>query len=169
MLQLDLFTITTTEEIRLRVAAEQARMRMAAMRATAVRLQAQVLRAMQFGLWGEVVEVVVQPPRQARGKAAPQVETIPAGPLAASSVFALAAGKPALGHKLWRQPVAERAPHRIERDGDRVRVIRMLPQETDEWQERERARRARQRPPKPPKKAKTRGRKLLDLIGTAED
>lgn len=36
---------------------------------------------------------------------------------------------------------------------------------TKEDEERERTRRARQRPPKPTKRAKTRGRKLLDLIG----
>ena len=36
---------------------------------------------------------------------------------------------------------------------------------TSEDEERERQRRARQRPPRPTRKAKTRGRKLLDLIG----
>jgi len=36
---------------------------------------------------------------------------------------------------------------------------------TEEDHERERMRRAKQRPPKPPKRAKTRGRKLRDLIG----
>ena len=36
---------------------------------------------------------------------------------------------------------------------------------TIEDTERERRRRARQRPPKPTKRAKTRGRKLLDMIG----
>lgn len=57
------------------------------------------------------------------------------------------------------------APYRVERDGDRVRVVRLLPGETDEWKERERARRARQRPPKPVRRAKTRGKKLLEMIG----
>ena len=36
---------------------------------------------------------------------------------------------------------------------------------TPEKEEKERARRARQRPPRPPKGARTRSRKLLDLIG----
>lgn len=167
MLQLDLFAITTTEEIRLRVAAELARQRLAAMRACAVALSRMTLRGVQLDLWGAGVEIAARAPR--RREQPRQAETIAAGPLAASSVFALAAGKPALGHKLWRQPAAERGPVRIERDGDRVRLVRMLPQETEEWQERERERRARQRPPKPPKTAKTRGRKLLDLIGPGDD
>ena len=164
---MDLFAITTTEEIRLRVAAELARQRLEAMRACAVALSRLTLHGTQFDLWGEPVEVTAKAPRRLPVCQAQQ--TIAAGPLAAASVFALAAGKPALGHKLWRQPAAERGPVRIEREGDRVRMIRMLPQETDEWQERERARRARQKPPRPPKTAKTRGRKLLDLIGTGED
>lgn len=40
---------------------------------------------------------------------------------------------------------------------------------TEEDQERERQRRARQKPPRPPKKAKTRGRKLLDLISPEDE
>lgn len=40
--------------------------------------------------------------------------------------------------------------------------------ETEEWAEKERQRRARQRLPKPSKRARTRGRKLLDLIGQEE-
>lgn len=167
MLQLDLFTITTTEEIRLRVAAQLARQRFEALRLTAVALSRMTLRGTQFDLWGEPVEVVAKVHRRAHAQH--QAETIPAGPMAAASVFALAAGTPELGHKLWRQPVAERAPYRVERDGDCTRLVRMLPQETDEWMERERARRARQRPPRPPKTAKTRGRKLLDLIGPGDD
>lgn len=38
--------------------------------------------------------------------------------------------------------------------------------ETEEWAERERQRRARQRVPKPTKRARTRGRKLLEMIDT---
>jgi hypothetical protein len=60
-----------------------------------------------------------------------------------------------------------RPPVVIERsvsDGSTT-VTRIAPQETEEWQERERQRRARQRPPKPTKTAKTRGRKLLEMIG----
>lgn len=40
---------------------------------------------------------------------------------------------------------------------------------TAEDEERERRRRAKQRPPKPTRKAKTRGQKLLDMIGDEED
>ncbi len=57
---------------------------------------------------------------------------------------------------------------RVEREGGLVRLTRIQVQDTEAWQERERARRARQKPPKPVKKARTRGRKLLDLIGEGE-
>jgi hypothetical protein len=40
---------------------------------------------------------------------------------------------------------------------------------TDERAEQEKARRARQKPPKPVRGARTRGKKLLDLIGPNED
>lgn len=56
------------------------------------------------------------------------------------------------------------APTRVERDGDRVRVVRLLPQETEEWQQREAARRAAQKfkcpPPKPKAGTRTRGKKV---------
>lgn len=57
---------------------------------------------------------------------------------------------------------------RVERDGDRVRVVRLLPQETEEWQEKERKRRAKQRPPKPVKAAKTRGAKVRAWDGEGQ-
>ena len=60
------------------------------------------------------------------------------------------------------------APTRVERDGDRVRVIRLLPQETEEWQEKERIRRAKQRPPRPVKGAKTRGKKVRAWDGEVQ-
>lgn len=65
----------------------------------------------------------------------------------------------------------EPAPYRVERSwADGVhRVIRQRPEETVEWQEKERARRAKQRPPKPTRKAKTRSKKLLELIGEPDD
>lgn len=50
--------------------------------------------------------------------------------------------------------------YRVERDADRVRVVRVRPEETEERIEQERARRARQRPPRPTAKAKTRGKKV---------
>lgn len=167
MLQLDLFAIDKSEAIRLRVAAEQARLREAANRLVMRRIGSPLCFA-QLDIWGDVVEVCVAPPRRLV-PARKQPETIQAGPMAAASVFALAASGHALGHKLWRQPASEPAPYRVERDGDRTRLVRMRPEETEEWQERERIRRAKQRPPRPPKGAKTRGKKLLELIGPGED
>lgn len=57
---------------------------------------------------------------------------------------------------------------RVERDGDSIRVVRLLPQETAEWQEKERVRRAKQRPPKPVKGARTKSKKFKELIGGNE-
>lgn len=54
---------------------------------------------------------------------------------------------------------------RVVRDAGVTRCVRILEQDTAEWQEREAARRARQRPPKPTAKAKTKSRKLLELVG----
>jgi len=58
---------------------------------------------------------------------------------------------------------------RVERDGDRVRVVRVRPEETTWWAEREQARRAKQTPP-PPRWKKSRGARLRRLIesGLAE-
>lgn len=58
---------------------------------------------------------------------------------------------------------------RVEREGDRVRVERLRPEETKEWAEREQARRAKQTPP-PPRWKKSRGERLRRLIdsGLAE-
>ena len=56
-------------------------------------------------------------------------------------------------------------PLLISREFGRVKVVRLQPAETEEWQAKEQARRARQRPPKPVKKAKTRSKKLLEMIG----
>lgn len=100
----------------------------------------------------------------------PAAKAAPVATRAPSSVFTMAdAMKAAKGlRKHGRFGGAagfEPAPYRVERDGDLVRVVRLQPEETDEWKERERARRARQRPPRPVRKAKTRGKKLLDMIG----
>lgn len=53
----------------------------------------------------------------------------------------------------------------INRQPGFVSVRRVHYLDTAEWQEREAARRARQRPPKPTAKAKTKSRKLVDLVG----
>ncbi|MDT7834977.1 hypothetical protein [Aquabacterium sp. OR-4] len=83
---------------------------------------------------------------------------------AASSIWALAAaasrskGKARPGKP---QDIAAPAPLiRVDREDGRVRVVRLRPEETEEWAERERLRRARQRPPKPTKAAKSRGKKV---------
>lgn len=57
--------------------------------------------------------------------------------------------------------------YRVEREAGRVRVVRLRPEETEEWAERERVRRAKQRPPRPPKGAKTRGKKVRAWDGEA--
>lgn len=59
----------------------------------------------------------------------------------------------------------EKPLYRVKRQEGVIRCERILPQETDEWAEREAARRARQKPPKPGKGMKTRGAKLLEMIG----
>lgn len=58
-----------------------------------------------------------------------------------------------------------RALTRIERTDAGVRCIRILPQETAEWQIKEAARRARQTPPKPTKGVKTMGQKMAGMLG----
>lgn len=59
-------------------------------------------------------------------------------------------------------------PRLVHRDGDVVRLTRITEQETQEWQERERQRRARQTVPKPTAKAKTRSKKLLEMVGEGD-
>lgn len=53
----------------------------------------------------------------------------------------------------------------IEREAGVVRVRRIHYLDTRAWIEQEAARRARQKPPKPTAKAKTKGRKLLEMVG----
>lgn len=55
----------------------------------------------------------------------------------------------------------------VERTDGVVRVKRIQPQDTEEWQERERARRARQKPPKPT--SRTRGKKVRAWDGEATE
>lgn len=79
------------------------------------------------------------------------------------SVFDLAVLKQ-LGRKLWKQPPVGPQHYRIERDCDRVRLVSVQAHETAEWRERERRRRAKQRPPPPTKRARTKGKKLQELV-----
>lgn len=71
----------------------------------------------------------------------------------------IAVGKGATERQVRRQVIQE--------DGI-TRVVTLREQDTPEWAERERQRRARQRPPRPTKGAKTRSKKLNDLIGEDE-
>ena len=93
---------------------------------------------------------------------APPVKT-----LGVASVFALAGSLQSLGRCRATEDVAAPAPYRVEREAGRIRVVRLRPEETEEWQERERARRARQKPPRPVAKAKTRGKKVRGWDGEA--
>lgn len=88
----------------------------------------------------------------------------------AASIWALAAAVRAEPRRKRRAaPEAEaKAPtYRVERELGRVRVVRLRPDETEEWAERERQRRAKQRPPKPKLAAKTRGKKVRAWDGEA--
>jgi hypothetical protein len=57
----------------------------------------------------------------------------------------------------------------VRREGGTVVVSRLTLQETEQWKERERQRRARQVLPKPPAGAKTRSKKLLELVGNDQE
>lgn len=90
---------------------------------------------------------------------------------AAASIWDLAASLPSSPGRR-RPPAADEAPaqplYLVEREAGRVRVVRLRPEETEEWAERERARRAKQRPPRPVKAAKTRGKKVRAWDGESE-
>lgn len=90
---------------------------------------------------------------------------------AAPSIWALAAAaraEPAKRHRPAGKSAAPPAPaYRVEREAGRVRVVRLRPDETEEWAERERLRRAKQRPPRPTKQATTRGKKVRGWDGEA--
>lgn len=82
------------------------------------------------------------------------------------SIFEAAAFEPKAVRMRGAQCEAPRARKVVEIADGVHRHIALLPQETDEWAERERARRARQVPPKAPKGARTKGRKLIELVGS---
>lgn len=114
---------------------------------------------------GPPVEPFLHLVRSAAGLPAPRTDGIP-------SVFRLATAG-ALGARLFSGPprAANDGAQRVSeilRDAGVVRCTgRHYP--ADRWDaervEKERARRAKQRPPKPTRKAKTRSRKLLEIIG----
>ena len=92
---------------------------------------------------------------------------------AAPSIWALAAAARAAPRRRTSRPSKEPAivppQYRVEREAGRVCVVRLRPEETEEWAERERVRRAKQRPPKPTKQATTRGKKVRGWDGEGTD
>ena len=93
---------------------------------------------------------------------------------AVCTVFAMATAPapPRMAEGLTK-PAADSAPRfgHLAREPGITRVEGMqYPRDrwTEEKAEHERQRRARQKPPRPTRRAKTRGRKLLELIGEAE-
>lgn len=70
-----------------------------------------------------------------------------------------------------RKPEPSRVVAKVDLGNGRTKVVgaNYPPRWTEHDVEKERQRRARQKPPKPTKKAKTRGRKLLELIGDDND
>lgn len=91
--------------------------------------------------------------------AAEAAPMLPRGPV---SVFDMARAPVTLAPTRAQEA---RALTRIERTDAGVRCIRILPQETAEWQIKEAARRARQTPPKPTKGVKTMGQKMAGMLG----
>lgn len=95
-------------------------------------------------------------------KRANRTASVPVRPRAeSSSIFA---GNPPRVRMMPSAPV-NHALLQVNRDGGSVIVERILEQDTAEWKERERVRRAKQKPPRPAAGAKTRSKKLLELIG----
>lgn len=69
-----------------------------------------------------------------------------------------------------RRPQASTPPPiKVERQFGSVKVVRLRPEETEEWAERERQRRAKQRPPKPTRFAKSKSVKLRQFIRFSGD
>lgn len=86
------------------------------------------------------------------------------------SVFDLAAN-PGRRLRIGGDSAKSRVAQKVELGNGRTKVVgaNYPPRWTEADFERERLRRARQRPPKPSRKAKTRSRKLLELIGEPDE
>lgn len=99
----------------------------------------------------------------ARGMPTPKI----LGPV---SVFDLA-HTPGRRLRIGGDNAKSRVAEKVDLGGGRTKVVgaNYPPRWTEADFERERLRRARQRPPKPSRKAKTRSRKLLELIGDPND
>lgn len=158
--QLQLFSIDKTEEIRLRVGFVTLKHRLNELR-KAVAASRPIPRAVvQAVFWGPPLIVG---PRQQSAK--PQ--RAPVKPRAPASVFDLAAMGLCLKVRLIQPQEAGEQRRSIREDGITRSIGAAYPSNrwTPEKEEQERARRARQKPPRPPKGAKTRSRKLLEMVG----
>lgn len=82
------------------------------------------------------------------------------------SVFDMAGLTKPLVRPSRKEPSGPCAVTRVHRSDGVTRCVRIQIQETPEWQAREAARRARQKPPKPTAKAKTKSRKLIEMVGS---
>lgn len=154
--QLLLFAINTAEALRLRVAAVTAEQyRRAKVKAAQGERERRTL--LQFDIWGEPLPITCWMwVRRRKPGPAPKPRQI------ASDFFAWAA----LGQRITVGKGGDRSICRVVTREDGVtRHVAIREQDTEEWAERERARRARQRPPRPVKGAKTRSKKLNQLIG----
>lgn len=163
-----LFDLDPVEAIRLRVAAVTAKQRFAAMARACPRPAP--LQGLQAAIWGDPVPVGAKTRQKATTKRVDQ-PTVPS----AASVFTLAAlgGLPVRMRRGGSTQPEARRPGRLVH-GDGVAKYRgtsygAAREPTEEEIERERARRARQKPPRPAKGARTRSRKLMDLIGGDEN
>lgn len=155
--QLLLFAISQAEALRLRVAAVSAEQhRRAQVKAAQGERERRIL--LQLDMWGEPMPITCWMWVRRR-KPGPQ----PKQRAVVADVFAFAA----LGQRITvGKGAAERSICRVVTQEDGVtRHVAIREQDTEEWAERERQRRARQRPPRPPRGAKTRSKKLEQLIG----
>lgn len=155
--QMALFTLQPTEMVRLRVAAATMEQHRRA-QMLACRRERERRTVLQLDMWGEPAPVTFWVTKRRR-----RMGPAPKPRQMAVDVFSFAA----LGQRITvARGAQEREVRRIVTREDGVtRHVAVREQDTEEWAERERQRRARQRPPRPPKGAKTRSRKLQDLIG----
>ncbi len=151
--QMALFATNPRELVLLRVAAAAAQPHHRARE----KLERERRVLIQLALWGEPSEIVRWVRRRRKGGPAPKPRPV----VASAFDLALVDLRIAVGRG---QP--DREIRRIVTREDGVtRHVAIREQDTPEWAERERQRRARQRPPRPPKGAKTRSKKLEQLIG----
>lgn len=163
MQQLPLFSINETEVIHLRVAFVTQQQKQLKMRAAVLQAKPVQCPFTQAVFWGEAVQVGQRKPKE---RPKPVKQATPAR--APASVFDLATLGLSLKVRLVQTPLEASQQRRAVREEGVTRCIgAAYPSNrwTPEREEQEKARRARQKPPRPPKGAKTRSRKLLELVG----